>query len=305
MSSSNAYGGYYLPREIQNQLAQFQYQNEFRAGAVETFKDLKEQLLSGPVTLRVMSARRFKAEMSMAHFHEALCRRHYFGIRRIHRLCRGAEMLAGHKWATAWTLTTCYYAAFFAALELLHVTGKHVSYFSPDEIDELNIRALPSTNSVEAGTYLGVAVYNSTSGDVEISYAQTGQKPHDFAWHQLKELVQQTVAENPDAIQHRKTLLQILGNGVQKWSRPNEIRNRWNYVDPVLFCERGESLGAGMNERILHPKHANQWARKKDLPVSQQNEAIGIAYLRATLVEAADCVAEAILPDRLAQRRTN
>jgi hypothetical protein len=305
MSSSNTYGSYYLPQGVRAKLVQFQYKNELSSRSVESIKDLKEQILSGPVTIRVMDEKRFKVEISVAHFNEALCRRHYFGIRRIHRLCRGADLLASNKWATAWTLTTCYYAAFFAALELLHVTGRHVTYFSSDEIDELNTRALPSANSLLSGTYLGVAAYDASSGEVEISYGQTGQKPHDFAWHELKELVQQTKAENHDAIQHRKTLLQLLGTGVPKWSRPNEIRNRWNYVDPTLFCERGENVGAAMNERILHPKNAYRWASVKQLPVSQQNEAIGVAYIRATLVEAADRVAEAILPERLAQRRSH
>jgi hypothetical protein len=305
MSSFNTYGNYYLAREVRTKLGQFRYQNDFAGGTVESFKDLKEQILSGPVTVHVMGTNRFKVLLKLSHYHEALCKRHYFGVRRMHRLCRSAERLAVTKWATAWTLTTCYYAAYFAALELLHVIGRHVSYFSPDEIDELNARALPAKETVTAGVFLGIAAYDATGEDVEITYTQSGQKPHDFAWHQLRELVQQTGAETADAVRHRETLLRLLGTGGHAWDRPNEVRNKWNYVDPTLFCERGETLGAGMNQRILSPKDAHRWGIAKHLAYSEQNEATGLAYLRATLVEAVDRVAEAVLPEKLARQRAN
>ena len=304
MSSFNTYGNYYLPREVRNRLAQFQYRNNFRSATVDSFKSLKDQVLAGPVTIRILDKGRFKVEISASDFNEALCRRNYFGTRRMYRLCHAAEQLAAEKWATAWTLTTCYYAAFFAAAELLQVAGKHVSYFSPEEIDEVNTRSLPSQDSVGAGTYLGVAVFNSTSGDVELSYSQTGQRPHEFVWHQFKELVQQTTAQAADAVRHRETLLRILGATIKGWSRPNEIRNRWNYVDATLFCERGESLAKGMNDRILDPKSAHRWGGAKHHAISDENETIGLAYLRAILVEAADQVAQAVLPDKLANERT-
>ncbi|MFT3868434.1 MAG: hypothetical protein QM715_08045 [Nibricoccus sp.] len=300
MSSFNAYSSFYLPREIKNKLVQFQYQNDFRASAVETFKDLKDQILSGPVTIRIMSSGRFKVEISLAPFNEAICHRHYFGVRRIHRLCRSAERLASTKWATAWTLTTCYYASFFAAVELLHVTGKHVSYFSPDEIDELNTRALPSNNTLSAGTYLGVATFNSQTSEVEIIYNHSETKPHVFAWHQLRELVQHTTTERADAVRHRETLLRVLGAGPHGWCRPSEIRNRWNYSDATLFCERGETLGASMSARILQPRDAHRWGEARHFSQSEENEATGLAYLRAALVEAVDNVAQAILPEDLA-----
>lgn len=305
MSSFNAYGNYYLAREVRNKLGQFRYQNDFTVANVESFKDLKEQILSGPVTVHVMDAKRFKVQMKLEHYHEALCKRHYFGVRRMHRLCRSAERLASTNWATAWTLTTCYYAAYFAALELLHIIGKHVSYLSPDEATELNTRALPSKATVTAGTFLGIATFDPAADEVEITYTQTGQKPHDFAWHQLRELVQQTGAGAVDAVRHRETILRLLGVGPLGWSRPNEIRNRWNYVDATLFCERGETLGTGLNAKILSPKDAHRWGVLKHQPRSDQNEATGLAYLRATLVEAVDSVAQAVLPEKLALKRAS
>ena len=303
MSFSNAYGKYYLPREVRSKLGQFQYRNSFKSSTVDSFKSLKDQILGGPVEIRILDTKRFKAEIGVSLFHEALCQRNFFGIRRVHRLCRAAEQLASEKWATAWTLTTCYYAAFFATLELLHVFGRHVSYFSPEEMIEVNVRSLPSQHSVDAGTYLGIAVFNSSSGEVEVNYSQTAQKPHEFVWNQLRELVQQTPGQTAEAVRHRETLLRILGASTKEWSRPNEIRNRWNYVDAALFCERGEAIGMSMNNRILNPKDAHRWGEAKHLAVSDENKAIGIAYLRAVLVEAADQVAQVVLPSDLSRKR--
>ena len=82
MSSFNAYGNYYLPREVKTKLGQFRYQNDFTGGTVESFKDMKEQILAGPVSVHIMDAKRFKVQMKLAHYHEALCKRHYFGVRR-------------------------------------------------------------------------------------------------------------------------------------------------------------------------------------------------------------------------------
>lgn len=305
MTSSNTYGKFYLPREIRAKLALFQYQNDFGTSTVDSFKDLKEQILSGPVERRIMNSRRFKVEIPVKQFNEALCRRHYFGVRRIHRLCRSAERLANTKWATAWTLTTCYYAAFFAALELLHVTGTHVSYFSTEEIEELTTVALPSKDKLEAGTYLGVATFNATSGEIEITYAQSAQKPHDFTWHQLRQLIEQTEGGTEEASQHRRTILRLLGADHHGWARPNEIRNRWNYVDATLFSERGERLGAEMNDGIVQPRKTFRWGQDKHLHSSEENETVGIAYLRATLVEAVEHVAGAVLPQKLAAKLTN
>lgn len=302
MTSSNIYGKYHLPREVRSKLGQFQYKNDFGTNRVDSFKDLKEQILSGPVVRRIMGPRRFKIEIGAKQFNEALCCRHYFGVRRIQRLCRSAESLAGSKWATAWTLTTCYYAAFFAALELLHVTGIHVSYFSPDEIAELNTVALPSKDTLESGTYLGIATFNSVSSEIEITYAQTPTKPHEFAWHQLRQLVNQTQGTTNESIQQRKTILRLLGADHYGWAKPNDIRNRWNYVDAALFSERGEHLGIEMNSGIVDPKKAFRWGMDKHLNTSEENETVGIAYLRATLVEAIEHVANAVLPSKLAAK---
>lgn len=225
--------------------------------------------------------------------------------RRIHRLCRSAERLASTKWATAWTLTTCYYAAFFAALELLHVTGIHVSYLSPDEATEFTTVAPPSTEVLEAGTYLGVASFNTASGEIEIIYTKSPQKPHDFTWQQLRQLIDKTDGGTDESSQHKRTILRLLGADHLRWARPNEIRNRWNYVDATLFSERGDHLGLEMNEGIMQPKRTFRWGMDRHLHSSEENETIGIAYLRGTLVEAVEQVAAVVLPQKLASRVDN
>ncbi len=305
MSSSNPYAQYYLAQEVKGRLGQLRYHNDLSVSTVEALKGLKEQILAGPVDLVIAHDNRFKVILKSEHYYEAICKRHYFGVRRMHRLCRSAERLAETKWATAWTLTTCYYAAYFAALELLNVTGNHVTYLSSSETVELTVRAKPSLFKVEAGVYSGLASYHEATDEVEVAYIRSRQKPHEFAWQQLKQLVNQTTTVNVEAVRHRATLLRLLGASAQHWSMPNEIRNLWNYIDPTLFCEKGESCGADLVDKIRSPRVAHDWGTRRHVHDSIQNEATGLAYLRAGLVDAVDQVANAVLPPNLAMKKAS
>jgi hypothetical protein len=302
MTSSNAFAEFYLAREIQMRLAKLGYRNELKVTAPEILKDLKDRVITGPVKVTILGEKRFKAVVSANHYYEALCKRHFFGVRRIYRLCQSAEHLAHAGCATAWTLTTCYYAAFFAALELMELTGKHISYFSPEEISQINEVATLGKPVATAGPYLGEAQLDSMSKEVEITYTQSGQKPHDFAWTQLHGLIRSVVPVTADALRHQGSLVRFLGQkGGAPWSRPNEVRNLWNYTIAELFCEKGEVLGDSLKDYILAPKEALRWGIGKHVHRSEMNEASSIGYIRATLLGAIGRVSDAVLPENLAR----
>ena len=299
-TNSNPFTDYYLVREVLERLGKLGYRNDIKVSSPEVLKTIKERLITGPVEITLNQKNRFKAVLPARDYHEALCKRHYYGVRRVHRLCKSADRLASVKWATAWTLTTCYYGAYFAALELMELTGKHIIYLSPEEADQVDQFAKTSGYHVGAGPYLGIAQLDASNDEVEISFGPSAKKPHEFAWEKLDELVRTVVAERADAIRHQGSLIRFLGRDASApWSRPNEVRNLWNYTDASLFSERGDRAGKKMVEYVLAQSEAIKWGVGKHLHQCEEDHASSISYIRASLFNAVSQVADRVLPENL------
>jgi hypothetical protein len=300
-TSSNPFTEYYLVQEILGQLGALGYRNDIKVTSADTLKTLKERLVTGPADLTLGAKNRFSAVLQSRDYCEGICKRHYFGVRRIERLSRSAERLADKRWATAWTLTTCYYSSFFSALELLELTGRHMLYLSNDEAEQITVFAKAGANRLSPGSYLGVAQQGGNPSEIEVHFAPSGKKPHEFAWEQFAKLVGGVAAGSPEAVKHQVSMMRFLGRkGAMPWQKPNEVRNLWNYSDARLFCEHGETEGNKMAEFILAPKEAVKWGIGKQIHACDRDHATGLSYIRASLSGAIERVAQTILPERLA-----
>lgn len=300
--SSNPFAAYYLARHVREKLhSSLHYSNAINVSSPDSLKGLKEQLLTGPVEITISGDTWFSVTLPTKQYHEAICKRHFYGVRRVRRLGQCAKRLTGVKWTSAWTLTTVYYAAFFAALELLETTGRHVSTFSASEAAMISERALPSRFRLNAGTYLGVATVSLPDDEVEVVYRQNSTKPHEFAWHELDGLVRSVALTDPRALRHQEAFRRFLG-AKASWAKPNEVRNLWNYGEARLFSEHGEAIAEDFVRLVQDPVAVIPWALGRHLHNSQEHEATGIAYLQTSLVQAVDAVADAVLPAALAKQ---
>lgn len=299
---SNPFAEYYLAKHVLDRLStDLGYTNGLEVSSIDDLKGLKEQLLTGPVEMQVLNERWLQAKMPLRQYHEAICKRHFYGVRRVRRLGRCGSRLLGVKWSSAWTLTTVYYSAYFAALELLESSGRHVSHFSSQQAGDITTRATVSANraSLKSGTYLGIASVNVAADEVTIDYRQNTAKPHEFAWKELDDLVRNVTMTDPKGIRHQTVLRRFLG-AKQDWSKPNDVRNLWNYSDPALFSEEGERVADAFIRHVTDPKDLPTWASDSQLPRAIEHEATGIAYLQASLIRTVDEVAKAVLPESLA-----
>lgn len=300
--SSNPFAAYYLARHVREKLhSNLHYSNAIRVSSPDALKGLKEQLLTGPVEITVFSDTWFSVTLPTKQYHEAICKRHFYGVSRVRRLGRCAGRLAGVRWSSAWMLTTVYYAAFFSALELLEATGRHVSTFSGPELALLSQRALPSRFSLKPGTYLGVSAVNLPNDEVEVVYRLNSTKPHEFAWQELDALVRSVSITDSRALRHQEAIRRFLG-AKGSWAKPNEVRNLWNYGEPRLFSEHGESVAEDFVRFSQDSSAAISWALGRHLHNSQEHEASGISYLQVSLLQTVDAVAEAVLPADLARQ---
>lgn len=300
--SFNPFTAYYLANYVRNRLhADLGYSNAISVSSIEVIKNLKDQLLTGPVQMEMRGEKRFDVTMSLKQYHEAICKRHFYGVQRIRRLEKCALRLLGVRWSSAWTLVTVYYSAYFSALELLEASGRHISYFSSEQASEITTRAAASRFKLTAGTYLGSASVSIADDEVLIEYRYNQATSHEFAWTELDMLVRDVQMTDPKAIRHQDSFRRFLG-ARQGWNRPNEVRNRWNYGDPHLFSEEGEQLAEAFMGYVETPEDVISWALGRHLHNATEHEASAIAYLQESLAQTIDAVAEAVLPETLAKQ---
>jgi len=174
-------------------------------------------------------------------------------------------------------------------------------YLSEDEAEQITVFAKTGSSTLSAGSYLGIAQQGGNPNEIEVHFAPSGKRPHEFAWEQFAKLVGGVAAGSPDALKHQISMMRFLGRkGASPWQKPNEVRNLWNYADARLFCEHGEAEGNRMAEYVLDPKEAVKWGIGKQIHTCDRDHATGLSYIRASLSGAIERVAHTILPERLA-----
>jgi hypothetical protein len=223
-------------------------------------------------------------------FSESLVNEWRRGRTRVLRQNTIAVELAGRS-ATppAWLLVTCYYAAFFAAYELVRSTGKLVLYLDPEEARTVADNS-QGAFEIERGVYVGTPSPDAGSGYVEVNLHKSAAQPHAFVWATLRDVTGRMLRSSTRRPLLCSRFVDMLGTA--SWSPPNAVRNEWNYADPTLYGTKGENLRRTLFRIMQDPARGYEWAVQRSLQSTPENLAASIAFIRAVLAEACDVGSE-------------
>jgi hypothetical protein len=247
---------------------------------------------------------RFEVVLRQDYFNQAVRRELYDGIVRIRQLEKSVQALSAGNTATAWLLTTCYYASFFAAIEILRCTGTFVSYFHSGAINRIKQQATSLVvANIEEGTYEGSAKYDVSTGQVTIIFARRHIRHHELTWQQMRCIIKQTKKSltGVDAI-HQEHLERFIGrDNAPFWRSPSDVRNYWNYENASLFGKNGEVEGAEFRKLAKNKGAAVNWGGQKKVVASNSSEACSIAFIMNALICAMEELSSVLLPESLAK----
>jgi len=296
MTYSSEKIGFNLSRLIQTEITDLNYRISDDQNHPNRLRGLKDRVLDGPAELDVFGQNRFQAVIAGIHFNESLRRDFFFGASRIRKLSAAMDKLDKAEGATAWILTTCYYSAFFAGLELLRTTGTFISYFDSSEIETVVQRAKHVAQRPEVGTYEGLATFDTIAGEVRIEFTKTATSHHQFVWSKLNPLIARAIKRAGASDPFSQNLAAIVG---EAWPSPSATRNFWNYRDASLFVEAGEKLGVEFRKLMRDRVAAMNWAAKRKLVLHEQSQASSVALVRAVIMNVFDAIGEKVLPPKL------
>lgn len=186
-----------------------------------------------------------------------------------------------------WPLVTAYYCAFFCAIDVGRIFNRININFDKEQITELNRRS--RTNDYTINSQRG---FLGEIGEVNniISLSSNSEKPHAYAWFQLEETVLKLAYKNKKW-NELKTLSEIIksskyNNNGNKWLNLSDTRNKWNYTDPLLFHDKGITLGGDFMKIIKNEVSAEDWLVKAKTKTNDMSNATSVACFYKILYEA-------------------
>jgi hypothetical protein len=293
-----------IARHVRNKISALGYTNTDDKTRPEALYSLKDRLRYGPSDIQILGVNRFQVSLRGDYFNQAVRRELYDGVVRIKQLEKSVQALSTGNAATAWLLTTCYYASFFAAIEILRCSGSFVSYFHSPAINQIKQQATSVVAAnIEEGTYEGAAEYDASTGQVTITFVKKHIRHHELTWQQMKRIITQTkkALTGIDAI-HQEHLERFIGrDAAPSWPSPSDVRNHWNYEDASLFGKNGEVEGAEFRKLAKNKGSAVNWGGQKKVASSHSSEACSIAFIMNALICAMEELSSALLPESLSK----
>jgi hypothetical protein len=249
----------------------------------ERLHSLRERLLYGQsVGVTVLSPTRFKVEINVQAYSQSLHKDLYFGLCRIGRLRNAVGNLRISKCASAWQVTTSYYAAFFAATELLRTTGVFISYFDGPAAASVSSHAT-GTDVLEGGTFEGLAKWDDVNGVIQMEYSKRNIRHHDFTWQKCVALANGIASSaKPSQRAFVELFLKLAGGPDSNWGYPSSTRNKWNYADADLFVARGEHFATQFRKLSASDSTAINWGKEGRL-TGEDSAVSAVAFVNSFL----------------------
>lgn len=293
-----------IARYVRDRVAALGYKTTDDKSKPDQLHTLKDRLRNGPGDIRILAKNRFEIALSTTHFNQTVRREFFDGIVRVKGLERSVRTLSDEKAAAAWLLTTCYYTSFFAAIEILRCNGSFVSYFHEDAAKQIRQRSSTTTgHDIESGTYVGCAEFDSTTGEVKITFVKKHFRHHEATWDQLKEIVTETRKKMTgiDAV-HQEQLEKFIGSdGPPFWPSPSDTRNLWNYEDASLFGKNGDAKSGEFRKLAANKPASLKWGGHKRTVVSDESRASSVVFIMNALLCTTEELSAALLPESLSK----
>lgn len=243
---------------------------------IEFDEGLKSNIIEDPLfSIELTSSDSFTVSALPRDICRSLLRDYHYGYMRVQNQWENAHLLARRE-SVAWSLVSAYYCSFFGAIEALRICGTHLMSLSKDE-SEIMFSGLggPYVNKLlEKKSFKGVI----SSDFAKIGYTANGEKPHQAAWKQLQSTVLpivSTASSSWSDIAKFKNMCRGTGG----WEAPSDIRNRWNYRDPLFFSKIGLNSDAPFIKILKNEKDASSWIRAQVNIRNERDSAAAIASL--------------------------
>lgn len=272
-----------LGKALRGKLANFLFEmGEFTLQEIESDEGLKSNILQDPLfSITINSADSFTVSASPKDICRSLLRDYHFGYSRVRRQWQNTQTLAQTN-SVAWALVSAYYCSFFGAIEALRVCGNHLLTLSGSEASLLFSRiGGPHLAAIlKKRNFRGVV----SSDFSRIGYTSIGEKPHQAAWLNLKDVVLPVVSKSNPSWSDIAKFRNICG-GVSGWEAPSDIRNRWNYRDPLYFGRIGQNSASPFLKLLDDNTAASSWIRANIKIRNEADSAASIASLAQFIQE--------------------
>jgi hypothetical protein len=249
---------------------------EFTLEEIELDEGLKSNIIGDPLfTVEVTSGESFTVSAAPRDICRSILRDYHFGCLRVESQWQNAMVLAEEK-SIAWALVSAYYCSFFGSIEALRVCGTHLLTFSSEEAKQ----AFSGIGGPHLQRILGIKNFKGVvaSDFSKIGYTKNGEKPHQAAWQQVDGVVLPMIAKtSPSWVDIAK--FKNMCRGAGGWETPSDIRNRWNYRDPLYFGEIGANSGSPFVKLLTDDRAASSWIRAQASVKNECDSAASIASL--------------------------
>ncbi|MBI2388607.1 MAG: hypothetical protein HYV09_03235 [Deltaproteobacteria bacterium] len=245
---------------------------------------LKSMIADGKADIERVAVDVLRVELSEQDVAVGLAREWRLGFTRVAKQNDAlTAMKANTDIPTSWVLVSCYYAAFFAAIELLRVQGRMVFYFEPDDISRIR-QYSSGAHPIAAGNY-AFEFGQAAGGTVVFLGRKTAERPHHAVWKHMGAALGCLNCSDDTAVRVRR-LLEFMGSVAQpEWPSLNETRNRWNYAAPELYGTTGEKEGKHFRQLVGDDKALFAWARSRAIKPTTAEAPVPVALTQMLLLK--------------------
>lgn len=249
---------------------------EFTLEEIELDDGLKSNIIEDPLfSIKIISNESFTVSAAPRDICRSILRDYHFGYMRVESQWKNATALAERK-SIAWALVSAYYCSFFGSIEALRVCGTHLLNFSGNEAKQ----AFSGIGGPYLQNILGIRNFKGVvaSDFSKIGYTKTSEKPHQATWQQVNGIVLPIIAKtSPSWVDIAK--FKNMCNGTGGWEIPSDIRNRWNYRDPLYFGKTGTNSESPFVKILTDDNAASSWIRGQTNVRNECDSAASIATL--------------------------
>ena len=174
------------------------------------------------------------------------------------------EHLRGHA-PLAWRLVTSYYLSFFSSGMIRTASGRVTIALDDDDSAQLLRKSAIGSPKLDSGMYFGRAEFSDFDNSIVVKMRFGGEKPHRAAWTQF---VQVAGGALDDADEASRALVDRLREDVRAGRSPSDIRNKWNYSEPLLYGPRGEETSKRFDSLAPGTGNVKEWLTRRQPPAS-------------------------------------
>tara|TARA_R110002096_G_scaffold61399_3_gene152596 strand:- start:8424 stop:9320 length:897 start_codon:yes stop_codon:yes gene_type:complete len=245
----------------------------------------------------------FTVSIQDENYYRALTADFNYSLTRIKRQKDTLEYLLIKKsLPSAWMIVTSYYLAFYSAIEILRLSGRHNFYFNDNDIKDINSYSQTTSKLTGMGVYLCNNINsNSSSGEVSLRFRKDGSRPHDITWSCISTIMgpRSTIKCLTNIEERKITLLfkDIIDKNNQAWMSPNNIRNKWNYSKAEYYSIENDYIANSMKSILASDDYdvAKKWARNRFSTIDESSFCSGLAFVVKTLESTIDSISNKII----------